>query len=175
MVKYYERELLEKARKQKRNALIALFAVIGVYLIFTVGIFFWYTTLPYQSPTITTVKLIHYPVTAVMVVFLVIFIQIKIRRVSKFLTKCIDIETGLTETSFGSFIEFSDKLQTKDGVDFKWVIFLEYNEKKKNFFERKVLVFYELDFPNLKEGDNVRYVTQGNVLKEYEIVEGEQE
>ena len=45
------------------------------------------------------------------------------------------------------------------------------NKYKNDFFERKVLVFYEKDFPEIPEGANVRYVTQGNVLISYEILD----
>ena len=50
-------------------------------------------------------------------------------------------------------------------------IFLEWNKYKNDFFERKVLVFEEKEFPKFNENDNVRYVTQGNVLVSYEIIE----
>ena len=41
---------------------------------------------------------------------------------------------------------------------------------KNDFFERKVLVFDEKPFPELEENQNVKYVTQGNVLISYEIL-----
>ena len=78
--------------------------------------------------------------------------------------------TGLRETSTGSFFEFDEKIQDKDGVDFKSLIFLEWNKYKKEFFERKVLVFYEKPFPEIPLEANVTYVTQGNVLVSYEIL-----
>ena len=53
-------------------------------------------------------------------------------------------------------------------------MFLEHNKNKQNFFERTVLVFYEKPLPDFKEGQNVKYITQGNVLKSYEIVEDEE-
>ena len=79
--------------------------------------------------------------------------------------------TGLRETSTGSFIEVDESLQEKDGVDFKALIFLEWNKFKNDFFERKVLIFDELEVPEFKENQNVRYVTQGNVLVSYEILD----
>ena len=71
----------------------------------------------------------------------------------------------------GSFIEYSESIQDKDGVDFKSLVFIEWNKYKNDFFERKVLVFDEREFPQIKEGQNVTYVTQGNVLVSYKILE----
>ena len=82
---------------------------------------------------------------------------------------------GIRETSTGSFLEYDEGLQVKDGVDFKALVFLEWNKYKKDFFERKVLVFYQEEFPEFKEGQNARYVTQGNVLIEYKILEQAEE
>ena len=78
--------------------------------------------------------------------------------------------TGLKETSTGSFFEYDETLQDKDGVDFKSLIFIEWNKFKNDFFERKVLVFNEKPFPEFTEKQNVKYVTQGNVLISYEIL-----
>ena len=58
----------------------------------------------------------------------------------------------------------------KDGVDMKSLIFIEWNKYKNDYFERKVLVFYEKPFPEFAEKATVRYVTQGNVLISYEIL-----
>jgi hypothetical protein len=103
-----------------------------------------------------------------------VYARIKVKRVDAFYKKCIDIETGLVEENFGNFLEFDESLHTKDGVDFKTAVFVQYRESKKDFFERRVLIFYEKPNPEFIEGQNVRYITQGNVLKSYEIVkEGE--
>ena len=79
--------------------------------------------------------------------------------------------TGIRETYTGSFFEYSETLQDKDGVDCKALVFLEWNKFKKGFFERKVLVFAEKEFPKFEENMNVRYVTQSNVLVSYEILD----
>ena len=78
---------------------------------------------------------------------------------------------GLKDVSTGSFLRYDESLQEKDGVDFKALVFLEWSKYKKEFFERKVLVFEEKEFPSLTEKTNVRYVTQGNVLINYTILD----
>lgn len=171
MIDYYEKQQLENAKKQRKNTLTVYFVVLGVFLLLSVGFFLWYLTLPYKSPTIVTLKWIHYPIVGVFVVFSFIYLGIKYKRVNRFYRLVVNLETGLRETSMGSFFEYDETLQDKDGVDFKSLIFLEWNKYKKDFYERKVLVFDEREFPKFNENDNVRYVTQGNVLISYEILE----
>ena len=69
MVDYFLESEHLKAKSQKTKVLIAYFIILGIYLFVSIGLFLWYLTLPYMSPTITTVKLIHYPLTAVMIIF----------------------------------------------------------------------------------------------------------
>ena len=77
---------------------------------------------------------------------------------------------GIKEKYTGNFLEYDETVQVKDGVDFKSLVFIEWNKYKNDFFERKVLVFNEKPFPEIPEKANVNYVTQGNVLIEYEIL-----
>lgn len=170
-IQYYKNDFYLEAKKQRNKTIIGYFIMLGMYLLLTVGIFLWYGTLIYEDDRITTVKIIQHILTAIFIIISVAYLGIKYKRVNKYYQKCIDVHTGLTETSFGNFIEFNESIESKDGVDFKSLVFLELNKNKNNFFERKVLVFYEKPFPDLVEGQNVKYTTQGNVLKYYEIIE----
>jgi hypothetical protein len=93
------------------------------------------------------------------------------RRVNRYYRLTHNLNTGLRETSIGSFFEYDESIQDKDGVDCKSLIFVEWNKYKNDFYERKVLVLYEKPFPEFKEKQTVKYVTQGNVLISYEIQE----
>lgn len=170
MTEYFLESDFLAAKKQRKFVLTVYFIILAVYLVSSVCFFLWYRTLPYQSPTITTVKLIHYSVTAVMVIFSFIYLGIPYKRVNKYYKLTFNLKTGIRETSTGSFFEYDETLQDKDGVDFKSLVFIEWNKYKNDFFERKVLVFEEKPFPELEENQNVRYVTQGNVLISYEIL-----
>ena len=170
MVDYYVKEDFEKARVQRKKTLTWYFIALGVVLVASGVLIAWYLTLPYKSPTINTIKLIHYSLLVVFLIFSFIYLGIKYKRVNKYYKLMHYMEIGLKETSTGSFFEYDETPQEKDGVDFKALVFLEGNKYKKDFFERKVLVFEEKDFPKFNENDNVRYVTQGNVLVSYEIL-----
>lgn len=171
MIEYFKEEQFYRAKKQRKGVLTIFFVVLAVYLIVSVGLFLWYRTLPYKSPTINTVKWIHYPLSALMVIFSFIYLGIPYKRVNRYYRLNYNLIYGIRETSTGSFFEYDQTLQDKDGVDFKSLIFLEWNKYKNDFFERKVLVFDELEFPKFEEKMNVKYVTQGNVLISYEILD----
>ncbi|MBR5899939.1 MAG: hypothetical protein IKZ38_00935, partial [Clostridia bacterium] len=70
-----------------------------------------------------------------------------------------------------SFFEYDETLQFKDGVDFKSLIFIEWNKYKNSYFERKVMVFYERDFPEIQPNSMVKYVVQANILISYEYLD----
>jgi len=170
MTEYFvEKDHLE-AKAQRKKVLTVYYVVLAVYLAISVLLFIWYRTLPYKSPTIAGVKWIHYPLTALMVAFSFVYLGIPFKRVNRYYRLTRNLITGLRETSTGSFFEYDETLQDKDGVDFKSLVFIEWNKYKNDFFERKVLVFDEKPFPVFEENQNVRYVTQGNVLISYEIL-----
>lgn len=169
MVNYFVEQDYINAKAQRKRVLMAYLIIAALYLIFSVAMVVYFTTLPYESPKIGTVKLIHYAVSIVFIIFSVVYLGITFRRVNRFYKLTLNLHTGLRETSIGSFFEYDESIQDKDGVDCKSLIFIEWNKYKKDFYERKVLVFHEKPFPEFKEKENVKYVTQGNVLISYEI------
>ena len=167
---YYTEEDVNTVAKQKKKAVIIMLVIIGIYFFISLGLFLWYLTLPYKSSTITTVKLIEYPITAVFVIIMFIYCGVYYRRIKKRFIYQRNMLSGIKETSVGTFLEYSNEVQDKDGVDFKALIFIEWNKYKKDFFERKVLVFNDRPFPEIKENAKVEYTTQSNVLIEYRIL-----
>ncbi|MBE7083898.1 MAG: hypothetical protein E7373_04795 [Clostridiales bacterium] len=171
MIEYFREEDFFKAKSQRKKVLYLFYAVLAVYVIFSLGMFLWYRTLPYMSGQIIKVKVIHHVISVLFVIFTFIFMGIPFKRVNRYYKLTRNLLTGIRETSTGSFFEYDETLQDKDGVDFKSLVFIEWNKYKNDFFERKVLVFDEREFPQIKEGQNVTYVTQGNVLVSYKILE----
>ncbi len=171
ILKYFVRDFYLEAKQQRKKMLSIYYSIVAIYIIISLAFILWYKTLPYEDEKIILIKVLHYSITAFFIFISIVFLGIKFKRVNKYYKKCIDVETGLTETATGSFIDYNESIQSKDGVDFKTVIFLELNKKRDTFFERKVLVLYEKPFPEFSAGQNVRYTTQGNVLKHYEILD----
>lgn len=175
MISYYTDDQLNSAEKQRKRVLIIYFIIACIYLAISIAFLIYYISLPYSgyrntADTISLIKFGEYSATALFVIFSFIFLGIKFKRTNRYYKMCRHLSTGLKETSTASFIEYDENIQDKDGVDFKSLVFLEWNKYKKDFFERKVLVFYEKPFPEIPENANVTFVTQGNVLISYEIL-----
>ena len=170
MIEYFTVDELEKAKKQKKKTLGVYLSVLAVYVLFSVFNFIRYFNMSYKSPYIAGVKWLQYSVTVIFVIFSFIYLGIVFKRVRRYYKQCYNMQTGLKETSTGNFLEYDEEIQDKDGVDFKSLVFIEWNKYKKDFYERKVLVFYEKPFPEIPEKANVSYVTQGNTLISYEIL-----
>lgn len=173
MIDYFKEEQLYKAQKQYKQTLLVYWIIFGIYLLASIGLFIWYTTLPYMAEEITTVKIIHYALTVIMVIFSFIYIGIPITRVKCFYKLNKNLHEGIKETTIGNFFEYQESIHIKDGVDFKALIFLEWNKYKNDYYERKVLVFAEKDLPQIETNATVKYITQGNVLISYEILENQ--
>jgi hypothetical protein len=90
--------------------------------------------------------------------------------VKKFYKALNNVKIGIREEYVAEFIGCDETLQTKEGVEYKCLLFKEWNKYKKDFYERKVLVFYELPFPVIETGKKVKFITQANLLVEYEYI-----
>ncbi len=170
MIDYFVESEFLKVKKQRKNVLTVYFIILGVYVLFSAGMFIWYRMLPYKSSRISLVKLLQHSASALMIIFSFIYLGIIFKRVNRFYRLAYNLLSGIKETSTGNFLEYDDSVRQKDGVDCKALIFIEWNKYKNDFFERKVLVLEEKDFPEIPENANVKYVTQGNVLVSYEIL-----
>ena len=94
--------------------------------------------------------------------------------VKKFYKALNNVKIGIKEEYVAEFIGCDETLQTKEGVEYKCLLFKEWNKYKKVNFQRKVLIPYEMEYPELPKKAKMRYITQGNVLVQYEIISTEE-
>ncbi len=170
VINYYTDEDFFKAKKRRNNMLFILLGMLAVYLAISATFLVFYLRLPYKSSKITPLKIGHHAVTVVALGAMFFFLCVPYKRARNYYKMLFNMKTCVRENNTGSFFEYDETLQEKDGVDCKALIFLEWNKYKNDVFERKVLVFYDKPFPELKEKDTVRFITQGNVLISYEIL-----
>jgi hypothetical protein len=109
--------------------------------------------------------------TAFFVIFAYIYAGIKIRRTVKYYKLIKTLETGLKSTTTGKFIDYSEALETYNYADVKTMTFSVYNERFTSNFDRNVYVPYEKEFPKIKKGSVVEFITIGNLLHSYRIIE----
>ena len=171
MINYYTEQDFILAKRQRNFNLGIFLAVLFLYLALSAGMLAWYLLLPINSPVVTTIKLIQYPASGAFVIFSFLFMGIKYKRVNKYYKMMRNIKIGLTESDTGNFVECDDTKEIKDGVEFKSLVFLVWNKRKQDYFERKVLVFYERPFPEIPERAEVSFITHANVLMSYEILD----
>ena len=175
MIDYFKEEYLLQTKQQRKTTLMIYLIVLALYIAMSAVILIKYMQLPYQSPQIGLLKTIEFVLTFAFLVFSFVYLGIKYKRVNKFYEICKNMKHGLKEEFTANFFEYDESLNTKDGVDVKSLVFLQWNKYKNDYFERKVLVFYEKPFPEFKPNDTVRFITQGNMLISYEIVDEENE
>ncbi len=175
MTEYFTQKDYLDVKAQRKKTLIIFYSVLAVFAIATIGLFVWYRTLPYKSPSISTIKIIQHLLSVAFVIFAFLYLGIVFKRVNKFYKVAKNLMEGLKETNEASFFEYKDAVTIKDGVEFKALVFIEWNKYKKDYFERNVLVFNEREFPVIPEKAIVEFVTQGNVLIKYKIIEEPQE
>ena len=84
------------------------------------------------------------------------------------------ISLGLKESAVLPFAGIDDWL-THDGVDVNVANFQVRNIKRDEEMIRQIYVDGEKDFPPFEEGHQVRIVSQGNLLIEYEILSQDKE
>lgn len=170
MTAYFREEYISEANKAYKQSLAIYLTVLVFYLIYSAVCFAWYLTLPYQSETIKTVKWCLYPVSVAFVIFSFIYLGVKVKRTKAYKKSCQNIHVGLKEKNTAVFSRYESSISEKDGVEMKTLIFIEWNKYKKENYERKVYVFSDKEPPRFEENQQINFITQGNVLYEYEIL-----
>ena len=94
----------------------------------------------------------------------------KYNRLRKYVNILGYLRIGLKEQYSGQFLRIDEQIEVKDGVDFYKMITKEWNERKQEYFERKVLIDNEKPKPIIPENARVRYITQGNILIKYKVL-----
>lgn len=171
MIEYFKEEILTDAKKQKNKSLLIYLIFVGIYVAFSVVIVFLYTIQPYGSGKIIYIKMAEWVASAIFVVFSFIYLLIKYKWVKKYYKLCFNLKTGLKEKNSAHYVGVAEGVSTKDGVDCKSLVFLEWNKYKKDYYERKVYIPFEWDLPDIKENTDVEFITQGNVLYSYQTIE----
>lgn len=158
----------EKARKKR--FLTVWFILFGLILAIDVAMIVWHALMPYKAPDQIIPKAIAMSLSGVFSAISLLLFSVKFRRLSRYVKTLGYLESGLKEGSVGEFLAFSEKIEVHEGVDFYNFTLYAWNEIKREYFIRKVLVDNEKPKPELKEGDMVHFITQGNILVEYEVI-----
>jgi hypothetical protein len=164
----YEAEL--KVKKRLFSIWLTLFIIYAAICI-TLAVIF--SLLPYgtrKTPFIT----VNIALSSLFWGFSLLFFNTKYYRLRKYVKMLEYLITGLKDNYSGQFLRYDDTVEVKDGVEFYKMITKEWNQRKQEYFERKVLIDKEKPKPQIPENAYVKYVTQGNILIKYKIIRQDQ-
>lgn len=157
---------------EQKRLLFRIFALVtAAYLVFCLACLIYYASLPYGDGMLKAVKAIVYAVSVAYVIFLFLFMGIKYNRVRRYYKMMYYLSEGLKNVEQNYFVGFAKKDLQKDNVDVMSCVFKTWNKKKQEWMEREIYIDGEKPFPDLEEGDLVRYTTQSNFLLQYEVLE----
>ncbi|MGN1051968.1 MAG: hypothetical protein ACI4SH_01100, partial [Candidatus Scatosoma sp.] len=145
--------------------------VLTVYLALAVSSLVYYISLPYKDEMQKWPKTVMFIATALLVVFLFLYMGIKYHRVKKYYKMMYYLSEGLKNVEENYFVGFELNDLQKDSVDAISCVFKTWSYKKKEWMRREAYWDVEKSLPPFEEGDMVRYVVQSNFILAYDVTE----
>ncbi len=160
---------LISAYKQQRNLLRIFLLVTLLFVAVSLACLLYFMSLPYEDPMQPLPQWIVSIVSCIYVIFAYIFMGIKFHRARRYYRLIGYLSVGMKQVNNSIFLRYEEP-ELRDGVDFYVLIFSEWSKKKSEYMDRKIYCDKEKPLPQFKKGEEVRYLTQGNVIVEYEVV-----
>lgn len=160
---------LISAYKQQRNILRGFLGVTLFFVVVCIACLAYFMSLPYKDPMQPVPQVIVSVVSCLYVVFTYVFMGIKFHRARRYYKLISYVSVGMKQVNNSIFLRYEEP-ELRDGVDFYVLIFSEWSKKKSEYMDRKIYCDKEKPLPVFQKGDEVCYLTQGNVIIEYEIV-----
>lgn len=170
MISVYQDADYLAAHKQKQKLFTVFMSVTVFYLAFCAAWLIYFISLPYVASKFLP-KACVYVSSVLYVVFAVVFMSIKYSRVRRYCKMLGYVSEGLKMEEKNYFYRFREKSLQKENIDVVACVFETWNKKKQEWLEREVYADPEKPLPEFSEGDLVRYISQGNMLVQYEILE----
>ena len=159
------------AHKQKEKLLGAFIIVTACYAAFCIAWLIYYISLPYNDPMQALPKTCVYVISVLYVVFTAVYMGIPFARANRYYTMLTNLSLGVKDVEKNYFYCFEELNMQKNNVDMVGCIFETWNKKKCEWMDRAVYFDVEMPMPEFDSGDYVRYVTQGNIVLQYEILQ----
>lgn len=167
---YKDADFLAAVTQRKRVFGVFL-TVTLVYLAFCIGWLIYYIGLPYNDPMQALPKWMVWIASALYMVFTFPFMGIKYHRINRYYKLLYTMSEGIKSEEKCYFAFFAEKDLQKESVDVVSCVFKTWNKKKQEWMEREVYFDVEKEWPDLEQGDFVRYVVQSNFLIRYEVLQ----
>ena len=160
---------LLSAYSQKRKLFWFYMLVLAVFAALCITCLVVFMNMPYKAPAQAIPKWIVYVASVLFVIFSFPYLGIKYLRIRKYYKLIAYLSVGLKQVNESKFLRYED-YETKDGVDLYILIFSEWNAKKSEYMDRKIMFDKEKPLPEFQGGDIVRYLSQGNLMVAYEVI-----
>ena len=160
---------LLSAYSQKRKIFWFYMLVLAVFAALCITCLVVFMNMPYKAPAQAIPKWIVYVASVLFVIFSFPYLGIKYLRIRKYYKLIAYLSVGLKQVNESKFLRYED-YETKDGVDLYILIFSEWNAKKSEYMDRKIMFDTEKPLPEFQGGDIVRYLSQGNLMVAYEVI-----
>lgn len=157
--------------KQRHRILNVFFAVTFAFAAFCIGWLIYYWGLPYKDPMQALPKAMIFVATGIYIIFLFPFMGIKYSRINRYYRLLCTISEGKKNEETCYFAFFAEKDLQKERVDVVSCVFKTWNNKKQEWREREVYFDVQKEWPDLEQGDYVRYVVQSNFLIAYDVLQ----
>ncbi|MBQ8375030.1 MAG: hypothetical protein IJX98_05610 [Clostridia bacterium] len=167
----YSDQDLVLVKKQRSKILAVFFAVTAAYAIFCSVWLVYHIGLPYADEMAWLPQTMVYVASGAYIIFLFPFMGIKFHRVNKYYKFLYYVSEGRKQEETCYFVCFAKSDLQKDNVDVISCIFKTWNKKKSEWMEREVYFDVEKEWPDLEQGDLVKYIVQSNFLIQYEVLE----
>ena len=143
----------------------------GIYFAVCIAMVIYHTTLPYASKEDIIPKLIAFFATGVYFILMIPYMSIKFGRIRRYCKMLFYASEGIKMEESNYFYVYREQNLQKDHVDVIGCVFETWSKKRQEWLEREVYLDIEKTRPDFESGDYVRYVSQGNFLLQYEIIE----
>ena len=169
MIGIYEESDYENIRVQRKKLLVGFWVSLALLLAVNIAVFVVYTFQEYGTPLKAPLLAFNIASSALYVIIVYPIMAIKYKRVNSYYKMLYYFRNGLKNEGSNVFNGINSSITVKDGVDFLNLKFLEWSDKKQEYFERNILFDVEKPLPDFKSGDLVHHITQGNILIAYEL------
>lgn len=155
--------------RQKRRIFWFYVLIAVIYAALCISMLIYYIGLPYKDSMQPLPKWIVWVSSCVFVIFTYLYMGIKFHRARRYYKLISYLSVGMKQVNNSIFLRYEEP-ELKEGVDFHVLIMSEWSKKKSEYMDRKIYAAFEKPCPEFQRGDKVRYLTQGNVIVEYEVV-----
>ena len=170
MTYLYRDSDLYDAVMQRRKYLAVFLSVTAAVAASFLTLAILYSQLPYRDPNGPWMIALTCIIVALYIIFSFPFMGICFKRSNSYCKMLRYISVGLKENFCAPFAGIED-WTVRDGVDVNVADFEVKNIKREETMLRQIYVDGEKDFPPFEEGDTVHFVSQGNLLLAYEILD----